>query len=229
MKSNAIYFVLAIILGIGIVGVSFYSCEKEEITPISERTTPVVDVDDAQQTGVLPGETEEFIDTDFLPGVEGNCGKTYVKPLNVRGVEVGTVKFYNDEESYIVEVETNDNYELKKGFMHIAFNMNKFPLTEKGNPDYENFTYVNRNPSEEGIMKFVVPLKFIKLDMFFTSLACEVVNVPIKPDTQPEPTGDVLVAWAKGRSYGDAKPGTAFIYKKQNCLTTDPVGDNPEQ
>src|SRR5210317_747674 len=104
MKSNAIYFVLAIILGIGIVGVSFYSCEKEEITPINERTTPVLEGDNNQQTGVNPGTPEEYIESDYLPGVEGNCGKTYIKPLMVRGADVGKIKVYNDEESYIVEV-----------------------------------------------------------------------------------------------------------------------------
>jgi hypothetical protein len=229
MKSNTIYFALTIILGIGIAGVSFYSCEKEDITPISERTTPLVEVDDAQQTGTNPGPPEEYIDSEYLPGVEGNCGKTFIKPLNVRGIEVGSVKVSNDQESYIIEVESNENYKLKRGFMHIAFNMDKFPLTEKGNPDYKNFTYMNRNPSEQNTMKFVVPLKFIKLDMFLTSLVCEVINVPIKPDTQPEPTGEVLMAWVKGQGYGDTKPGTAFIYKKQNCLSTDGESNNLEK
>lgn len=220
MESNAKYFILSAILGIGVLGASFYSCEKDEIVPLTERTTPVVN-DHEQKTGVYPGVPEEYLQFQDDLELDENCGRTIVKPLNVRGVKVGSVKIYNDEKSYIVEIESTDNYRLKRGFMHIAYGMSDFPLTEKGNPDYRRFTYNNRNPEEKEKMKFVVPLRFIKERFFLTSLVCEVINVRIKPDTQPEPTGKVLLGWVKGLKYGDTQPGTAFLYKKQNCLTTE--------
>jgi len=220
MESNAKYFILSAVLGIGVVGVSFFSCEKDQIVPLNERTTPLI-TDDQQKTGVYPGIPEEFLEFQNDLELDENCGRTIIKPLNVRGVKVGSIKIYNDEKSYFIEIESNKNHRLKRGFMHVAQKMSDFPLTEKGNPDYRRFTYSNRNPENKEKMKFVVPLHFIKERFFLTSLMCEVVNVPIKPNTQPTPTGKVLLGWAKGTSYGDVKPGTAFLYKKQNCLTTE--------
>jgi hypothetical protein len=228
MKSNAKYFMLSAIIGIGILGISFFSCEKDEITPLSERTTPVVN-DHQQKPGVYPSVPEESVQFQDDLVLGENCGKTIVKPLNVRGKKVGSVKIYNDEDSYFIEIESTDNYKLKRGFMHIAYKMSGFPLTEKGNPDYRRFMYSNRNPEQKDKMKFVVPLRFIKERTFITSLVCEVINVRVKPDNQPEPTGKILLAWAKGTIYGDAAPGTAFLYKKQNCLTTDAEINNEKE
>ena len=61
MNSNAKYIIIGLLLAVGIVGVSFYSCEKEEIVP--NEYTPV---SDPQELPIHEGNTFK---TDFPEGV----------------------------------------------------------------------------------------------------------------------------------------------------------------
>lgn len=217
MKSNAKYFIAAIIIAIGVVGVSFYSCEKEEIVP--NETSPTLDptVLDANPENTIRVEAVEDID---MPAVGQNCGNVVTKRLMASGNEtVGNVNIYNDEENYIIEVGAARGWYFSRAFAQIAFDMAKFPLDKEGNPDYMHFEYVVKDPAEKKFVSFKIPLNSIEFDELLTSLAVEVYSNPERP-------GKKMVAWAQGKEYGDRFQGTAYPYHKQACLTTEAVGND---
>lgn len=220
MKSNAKYFIAAVLIAIGAIGVSFYSCEKEEITPNEYTPSPDPAELESDADNTMRVEAVEDID---MPEVGENCGKVFSKKLMAAGNEtVGNVAVYNDGENYIVQIGAARGWYFGRAYAQIAYAMAKFPLDREGNPDYTHYDYAEKDPAQKKVVEFKIPLDQIKLDNFLTSVACEVTSDPERP-------GKRMIAWVEGAEFGATIPGTAYLYKKQPCLTTDAEANEAQQ
>lgn len=220
MKSNAKYFIAAVIVVIGVVGVSFYSCEKEEIEP--NAFTPGEDPAELEANAGNTYRVEPAEDID-MPEIGENCGKVFTKKLMAAGNEtVGNVVVYNNDDIYIVQISATRGWYFGRAYAHIAYDMAKFPLDNEGNPDYMHYDFAEKDPAQKKVVEFKIQLKEIKLDEFLTSIACEVT-------TDPERPGKRMIAWVEGQKFGAKLPGTAFVYKKQSCLTTEAAANTAQE
>lgn len=220
MKSNAKYFIAAVLIAIGAVGVSFYSCEKEEITP--NETTPMDDPTQLDADADNTIRVEPVADID-MPEVGENCGKVFSKKLMAAGNEtVGNVAVYNDGENYIIQIGATRGWYFGRAYAQVAFDMAKFPLDREGNPDYTHYDYAVKDPAQKKVVEFKIALDRIELDNFMTSVAVEVTSDPERP-------GKRMIAWVEGKEFGESIPGTAYVYKKQACLTTDANANNAQE
>ena len=212
MSSNAKYFIAAVILLIGVVGVSFFSCEKEEIVP--NMTTPSEDPTQLEADAGNTIRVEPIEDID-MPELGENCGKVFTKKLKAAGNEtVGNVIVYNDDEVYRVQISATRGWYFGRAYAQIAYDMAKFPLDRDGNPDYTHFDHAVKDPQQKKVVEFNIPFSRIELEQFMTSIAVEVTSDPERP-------GKRMIGWVEGKEYGAKQPGTAFIYKRHPCLTID--------
>lgn len=195
-KSNLKYLFASVVVALGVVAVSVYSCEKEVITPNNLTTEG----------------TEMKTDVNIpIPG--SICGKIQQKGLiKVNDQEVGEALVYNDTKYFYVQLTTNRGYYMMDANMHICTKFEEIPVDKYSNPDISRFTYSISGKPLSTVRKFRVALT----EMNGNSL----VTVTVK--TKYLRKGDDPIrferAWVDGRSFGTTEPGRVFAYEKGLCL-----------
>lgn len=205
MKKSSLKYVFAtLVLTLGIVVISVYSCEKEVIVPNNISST--ASRTDADLTLPIPGSI---------------CGEIQQKAMiTMNGQEVGIALIYNDSKHFYVELTTNKGYYMKDANMHICKNFNELPLDEKGNPDIPRFTYSIYGKPLSTVRKFRVGLQEM------SGVSSIAVAVQTKYLRKSNSQDDFEIAWIDGRKFGTTVPGRAFGYEKTLCLENQETSVN---
>lgn len=236
MNNSMKYILATLIVLVGVVGVSFYSCEKEEITP-NEYTPQVIqglesdasntdraetDVDPSADELISP---EAFLDESYVfTEPETLCGKAFKKEItNESGKVIGTSYVFNTDKNMYVWLVTNDGYKMKSAQMHLASDPKQFPMTSNGKPDYTKFKYSTPADKEIGrVMDFKIPL--IQLNgKSFVAVTTEFQN----------PEGTWLRGWVGTAVLQGTVNARMFHYEEQKCTVKPndpgaPDSDNPD-
>lgn len=224
MNNSMKYIIATIILLVGVVGISFYSCEKEEITP-NEYTPQVIQGLDADASNTERAETdvrpnaderitpEAYLDENYIfVEPEMLCGKPFKKDItNESGNVIGTSYVFNTDKNMYVWLVMNDGFKMKSAQMHLASDPKKFPMTSNGKPDYTKFKYSTPADKEIGrVMDFKIPLNQLN-GSSWVAVTAEFQN----------PAGTWLRAWVGKTVLQGEVNARIFKYEEQKC-TADP-------
>ena len=219
MNSNAKYFIVSLLLLIGVIGVSFYSCEKEEIVP--NETTPVSDPRE------LSSSEDNTIRTNIPDGPdlqlpENHCGEyeSHYLITDIKG-KIGKVFIYNDGKNLFFQFGYKVGYKPQRSYIHIAFDKEKIPMDSNGNPDLEGFKYQSSYESKFNTHLVKVPLSDIQFSKCLIAFATDVVNSDDKPLK--------LRAWAGDVEIGETIKGTILKHSIKTCLTDEGVLNTVDQ
>lgn len=172
MNNSMKYILVSAILLVGVVGISFYSCEKEEITPNAtvepEGTREMVqDASNTIRSTEVTPEGEELISpSDFINEnyefVESEvlCAKPLSKEIfNESGKVIGQSYVFNTDKYFYVWLVTNEGFNMKNVKLHLATNVKTLPMTDDGRPNYSLFKYGTADDKEVGRMvNFKIPV-----------------------------------------------------------------------
>lgn len=196
-KSNIKYFLIAALVTVGVVGVSMYSCEKEDIQPTTENL--------------------KSIDSDLSMAVPQNaCGDVEEKLLYLEsGREIGKSVIYNDGTNLYVIIMTNKGAYMDDAFLHVCETFDEIPLDAKGNPLLSSFNNKIIEKPLNNLRKFTIPLTQVKE----SSMISASVQIRTKArDAQTEGfEPKYQSAWIGGKTYGTSRKGKAFIFEKNIC------------
>lgn len=226
MNNSMKYILATLIILVGVVGVTFYSCEKEEITPNGFTPEIIQELDanvsntDRIGDGVEPNAEEhispedflnenyEFIEPEFL------CGKAVKKEIfSESGKMIGVSYVFNTDKNLYVWLITETGYIMKSAQMHLASDPKQFPITSNGKLDYTKFKYSTPDDQETGRMiDFKIPLKQLNGSS----------TVAVTTEFQ-NPEGTWLRAWVGQTIFQGAVNTRIFRYEEQECK----VGPNP--
>jgi|GEM_PF-798439 hypothetical protein len=145
MKKNLKSILAIAVIATGVIAVSMYSCEKENIQP-NDSTEEQVELKDINTV---------------LPDVMSLCGKITKIPLieNETGNDVGSAYVYNNKEYLWVVLNTRKGFYMKKAFMDIVENEKDLPTNFRtGMLDYEKFKYLIDAEPASNIRTFKVPV-----------------------------------------------------------------------
>ncbi len=219
MNSNAKYFIVSLLLLIGVAGVSFYSCEKEEIVP--NETTPVSDPQE------LSSSVDNTIRTDYPNGPslelpENHCGEYELHYFSLSNKEkIGKVHIYNDGKNLYFQLGYKTEYTLQKSYIHIAFDKEKIPVDKMGNPDVEKFRYQSTYNNKLKTYLIKVPLSDIRRTGCLIAFATDIVNNDDKPLK--------LRAWAGEVEIGETIKGRIMKYTVEPCLIDEGISNIVDQ
>lgn len=211
MNSNAKYFIAGLIIVIGVIGVSFYSCEKEEILP--NETSPLSDPQE------LVSSEDNTVRTDHPSGLdlvapENTCGQVEQQLLYIKdNVRVGGLNVYNDGKNLYFQFGFTSAYRLQRSYIHIAFDKAKIPVDKKGNLDPEAFKYQSMYSEDAKTHLIKIPLSDIKKSGCLIAFAVDITNSDDKPL--------MYRAWAGKVPFGEGVEGTIMKYTVEPCLVDD--------
>lgn len=226
MNNSIKYTIATIILLVGVVGISFYSCEKEEITPNATAEPDGVremiqdETNTIRTTEVSPEGEELIAASDFLDEnykfVESElfCGKYFTKDvMNEDGKVIGASYVFNTDKYFYVYLVSDNGFVMKNAMMHFASNPRSFPLTKDGKPDFTKFKYSSVNENEIGrVMNFKIPVDQLKGEAIVS------VTAEFKNENNE---------WHRGWVGASILQGSVnlriFDYNEQKCEVT-PVG-----
>lgn len=221
MSSNAKYLFVALLLVVGVIGVSFYSCDKEEIYP--NETSPVAD------PAELVPSADNTIRTDLPTGpdfvmIENTCGDPEDHLFHFEsGERVGGLRISNDGRNLYFQFGYDARFHLEKTYMHIAFNEEDIPMDKAGNPDVESFEYQSSYSSANTNIHLVkIPLSQIDSDKeCLIAFAADIMSKDDKPD--------LFRVWAGESAFGTSGKARIMKYTIEACPIDNAVGNNPEQ
>ena len=237
MNKSTKNMIAALILAVGVVGVSFYSCEKEEITPneYTPQTVQEMEADasntERSDTDVRPNAEERITPEDFLnenyvfTEPESLCGKPFKKAIiNPDGKEIGTAYVFNTDKNFYVWMVVNEGYKMKSAAMHFASNPKQFPIDRRqGVLDYSKFKFSTPDSKEIGrMMDFSVAVDQLDGSSFVAATA-----------EYQGPDGNWRRAWIGKEILDGVVQARIFKYNEQKC-TVDPThpgtpdNDNPD-
>ncbi len=224
MKNSAKYIIGAIILSVGVVGVSFYSCEKEEITPNETTIQPIQEVDaDSQVRDAGTQEIrydvihirESFLDGNFeLLQTNEMCGKAIRKTVEVEKIgQVGRVNLYNSENFLNVLFVSQEAYTIESVKLMVRPSSQGAP----NNANPERFSIVTPKDREASrFAGFKIPIE----DVANTSIIAGIVKLKDKD-------GKNFLGWIEGEVFGETVFGKQFTYTLQECTVPAVNGDTP--
>ncbi|MFZ9027908.1 MAG: hypothetical protein ACO2Z9_02770 [Crocinitomicaceae bacterium] len=223
MNNSAKYLIGTIILLVGVVGISFYSCEKEEITPNETTIQPIQEADaDSQVRDAGTNEInyevihirEPFLDESYEL-VESNemCGKAIRKHIEVEKIgQVGRVNLFNSNNFLNVLFVSQEAYTIESVKLMVR------PLSQ-GAPDNANperFKVVTPEGREASrFAGFKIPVG----DLANTSIIAGMVKLTDKD-------GKNYLGWIEGEVFGETVYGKQFTFTLQEC-TVPTQGDTP--
>lgn len=208
MNSNAKYFIAGLLILIGVIGVAFYSCEKEEIVP--NETTPTPDPDELTASQDNTIRTDEPLDIDLV-APENTCGEVEHHLFHLKNnSRVGGLNVYNDGRNLYFEFGFKADYHLQKAYIHIAFDQKKIPVDKMGNPDVEAFRYQSTYSEDSKSHLVKVPLSHIKQNACLIAFAVDLANSDDKPL--------MYRAWAGEVPFGETIKGAIMKYSVEPCL-----------
>ena len=192
MKFAFVTLIAAIIL----ITISFYSCEKEVVTPNVKK------------------ESNSLHEPDFiLPIPSSVCGKIQQKSIVLlNGIAIGDALIYNDNRYFYVLLTTRNEYYMKDAHMHVCENFDDIPLDNYSNPALLNYKYSIINKPISTVRKFRVKLNEMSGSSYI-SVTAEVKNMRNSPQSIKFES-----AWVEGRHIGSTIKGTVFHYEKGICL-----------
>lgn len=208
MNSNAKYFIAGLLILIGAIGVGFYSCEKEEITP--NETTPTPDPEE------LTASRDNTIRTDepweiHLVAPENTCGDPERNFFHLKdNSRVGGLSTYNDGRNLYFKFGFKAEYRLQKAYIHIALDQKKIPVDKMGNPDVEAFKYQSFYSEQAKSYLVKVPLSDFKQKACLIAFAVDLVNSDDKPMA--------FRSWAGEVPFGETIKGAIMKYSVEPCL-----------
>ena len=224
MMKNSGKYIIAIILLVGVIGISFYSCEKEEITPTETTIQPIQEVDPESQirdagTQEIRYEVihirEPFLDDNYEL-IESNeiCGKPIRKTIDVEKIgQVGRVALFNSENFLNVLFISQKAYTIESVKLMVR------PLSQgtPNNANPERFSVITpkeREPSR--FAGFKIPIE----DVVKTSIIAGVVKLKDKE-------GKNYLGWIEGEVFGETTFGKQFTFTLQECTVPNDTGDTP--
>ncbi len=236
MNNSTKYIIAASILVVGVVGVSFFSCEKEEITP-NEFTPQVVQEMDADVSNTERTETdvqpqadelispEAFINENYIfTEPEALCGKPFKKEImNPSGKEIGTAYIFNTDKNFYVWLVVNDGFKMKSASMHLGMNAKYFPWNDDRTLAYDAFKYNIPGVKEVGrILDFKIPVHQLN-NKSYVAITTEFQN----------PQGTWNRAWVGSKILLGEVQVPLFEYEEQKCTVNPrnpgiPDNDNPD-
>jgi hypothetical protein len=196
-KNSTLKFAFVTLLAaVILIAISFYSCEKEVITPNKDL------------------QSNSLYEPDFiLPIPSSVCGKIDQKSIFLlNGVAIGDALIYNDNRYFYILLTTRNEYYMKDAYMHICKNFDEIPMDDYSNPAILDYTYSIKDQPISTVRKFRVKLNEMSGSSYI-SVTAEVKNMsiasrPIKFES----------AWIEGRQIGLTIKGTVFHYEKGLCL-----------
>lgn len=224
MNSSTKYIIAALIVAIGVVGISFYSCEKEEIRPNETTVVPIQEMDaennfrDEGPSEVrfeILDQIENYFDASYaLITPNDMCGKATRKSVSIdKYGEVGKAFVFNSANFLNVIVVSNKEYKIESAKLMIK------PITAEmpKEADYESFSIMTPNdrvPSR--FAGFKIPIEDVAKDSFIAG-AIKMTGAD----------GKQFVAWIDGEVYGSTILGHKFSYSLQECTVDADLGDYP--
>lgn len=224
MNNSTKYIIATLIILVGVVGISFYSCEKEEITPNETTVIPIQEMDDdniSREEGTSPVRfeviniREPYFDANYefiTPNTM--CGKAVRKEVTVdKYGEVGTARIFNSANFLNVLIISEEAYKIEAAKLMIR------PASEAGpkEADHAKFsimTPADREPSR--LAGFKIPIEDVKKESFISG-AIKMTNAE----------GKKFLAWIEGEVYGSTMLGKQFSYTLQECTVDNDLGDTP--
>lgn len=221
MSSNAKYIIVAMILAIGTIGISFYSCEKEVITP-NETTEPsgTRELEETPDNSLKTGDDITDGDKFVLP--QDVCGEaTIQRILTSEGKPVGKAYCYNGKEFFHLMLVASEEFVIGNAYFQNVLDRNKIPLDESGNPDFKQFKHTIHDEEFASLRTFRVPISEFSGQTLITAVG----EFKAKRSSNPDADAKVFTAWVDGKQYGNTLFGRVFSYTKGVCLTDEPTGD----
>lgn len=195
-RSNVKYLILASVAAVGMIAVSMYSCEKENIIPNDQLEKN----SSSEEMGAKP---------------QTICGKVIEKQvLDSKGKVVGKATIYNDNDNFHVILTADKGFYFQDAFMHICDEFSQLPVSRDNLPLVESFNFSIKGESASTVRRFELPVDKLKAQSF-VSIAAYVTR-----HQQQEQDGKSQLVWVDGKHFGASGTGNVFIYKKGICLTT---------
>lgn len=224
MNNSTKYIIATLIVLVGVVGISFYSCEKEEITPNETTVIPIQEMDEdniSREEGTAEvrfeviGLIEPYLNANYdFKALNEMCGKATEKAVSVdKYGQVGRAKIYNSNNFLNVLIVSNDAYKIEAAKLMIRPATASIPKEA----DYESFsimTPADREPTR--FAGFKIPAEDVSKDSFIAG-AVKMVGAD----------GKRFVAWIEGEVYGSTLLGKRFSYTLQECTVPADLGDYP--
>lgn len=214
-KSSAIYLVISLLIVVGVISVTFYSCEKDVITPLEPTAQNTVKTDNADEVA--------------FKAPEDLCGKVTEKDIfNPRGTAVGRAYIFNTDKFFYVYLLANEGFEMRTAYMDLELDNLKLPLNDDGNPDFSKFKHIIKQEGGGRMRTFKVPVAELH-DQSYVAVAGEFRKI------EANETGDWFKAWVDGKEFGASLFGKVFSYTEQECTINpenpplEPVGDVVEE
>jgi len=182
------------------VGVTMYSCEKENIVPAEELKGEVLALG-----SVLPNEQHIC-----APVVEKNI-------VRANKEKVGTAYIYNDPENMYVLMFAAEGHFFRDAYLENAPSLDGFPMNTNGNLAFGDFTYSIVGKPISNVRRFVLPIA--KLEGRYFSVMTQVRHSRYN--------GVKERAWIQGRLIGTDPVGHVFAYEPTLCKT--PPAQLPEE
>lgn len=222
MNNSVKYIIAAIIILVGVVGVSFYSCEKEEITP--NEYTPQAEIQELDADASNTDRTSSYMNdpagerlspSDFFDEnyvftePEHLCGKAHRKDMiNEDGKVVGSSYVFNTDKYFYIWMVTNEGVEMNSAYMHMSANSKTFPLTNSGKPDYSKFKYsIPESKEFTRMLSFEIPVDQVLGESWVAVLA-----------KAKNANGNWLKVWVGESILNNEVPIRLFQYKTQECV-----------
>lgn len=201
---------------VGIVSMTVYSCDKEEIMP-----------GDQEKRASL-NENEEVDLVDFqIPNLYEICGEVVEKPiLNAKGRSIGTAYLYNDRENAHFVLKAAHGYLLKDAYLDFQAEPSLFVVGRNGEPDLTTFRYRIEGERASNYRVFSVPKDELRGKIF---VACKTHYRSSLIPTQPLVVdyNDKAGAWVEGEKYGNRLPG--MIFKNEIHLCSEQNATRPNR
>ena len=224
MNNSTKYIIGALIILVGVIGISFYSCEKEEITPNETTVIPIQEMDDdniSREEGTADVRfevidlIENYLDANYeFISPNQMCGKAVMRTVNNdKYGQVGRANVYNSANFLNVLIVSKDVYKIESAKLMIR------PMAA-GTPkeaDYESFSIMTPKDREASrFAGFRIPIEDVSKDSFIAG-AVKLIDGK----------GNKFLAWIEGEVYGSTLLGHRFSYTLQECTVTNDTGDTP--
>jgi hypothetical protein len=178
----------------------FFSCQKEEIEPLKNKSV------------------EQVSDQDLFPR-PFFCGELVRKDLVLKNdTKIGNAFFYNDNDYFYVHLVANRGYTFHNAFL-FAGQFEDIPLNANLNPDVSAFNYQIISDDMNTVRKFKIPLTSLT-GTFDVSLMVQTKNDNF---TWDDKMYKFERAWCQGKLYGNTLFGRFFTYRKGACMINTPA------
>lgn len=223
MNNSTKYMIGTLIVLVGVIGISFYSCEKEEIAP-NELTIAPIQETDADNTFREEGQSairfemitqrEDFLNTDYELILSNEiCGKPSDKIITSAQIgQTGKAMIFNSENFLNILIVSQDAYVIESAKLNVRPETE--PAINEGSSDrFSVSTPEDRTPSR--FVGFKIPLE----DVHKVSMISGSVTLNTKD-------GKRVLSWLQGEDLGTTTNGKQFTYELRDC-TVPGGGDVP--